>query len=77
MSYCAQLLRFLHFLEPDESKTDAVVAKEMRDHKRRRQTYRAKNVHITKRSQTEVTEYDKKKTGMITSLNPVPDDIAL
>uniref|UniRef100_F6XUE2 U11/U12 small nuclear ribonucleoprotein 48 kDa protein-like n=1 Tax=Ciona intestinalis TaxID=7719 RepID=F6XUE2_CIOIN len=26
----------------------------MRDHKRRRQTYRAKNVHITKRSQTEI-----------------------
>lgn len=35
----------------------------MRDYKRRRQSYRAKNVHITKKSYTEVT------TGRATGLS--------
>nr|XP_009859934.1 U11/U12 small nuclear ribonucleoprotein 48 kDa protein-like isoform X2 [Ciona intestinalis] len=37
-----------------EKITELDFRKNMRDHKRRRQTYRAKNVHITKRSQTEI-----------------------
>nr|CAB3266439.1 U11/U12 small nuclear ribonucleoprotein 48 kDa protein-like [Phallusia mammillata] len=46
--------------EISKSSTDVLPAselarlKEQRDHKRRRQTYRAKNVHITKRTQTEI-----------------------
>lgn len=41
-------------LETEELST-LELWKQQRDHKRRRQTYRAKNVHITKRSQTEVS----------------------
>lgn len=35
-------------------KSHLEVLAEMRDYKRRRQSYRAKNVHITKKSYTEV-----------------------
>ncbi|XP_077453726.1 U11/U12 small nuclear ribonucleoprotein 48 kDa protein [Stigmatopora argus] len=38
----------------DEPKTHLELMAEMRDYKRRRQSYRAKNVHITKKSYTEV-----------------------
>ncbi|XP_039592970.1 U11/U12 small nuclear ribonucleoprotein 48 kDa protein [Polypterus senegalus] len=38
----------------NEPKTRLEVLAEMRDYKRRRQSYRAKNVHITKKSYTEV-----------------------
>ncbi|KAJ7376358.1 Small nuclear ribonucleoprotein [Desmophyllum pertusum] len=38
----------------DESKSRFEVLAEQRDYKRRRQSYRAKNVHITKRSAVEV-----------------------
>nr|XP_002126776.1 U11/U12 small nuclear ribonucleoprotein 48 kDa protein-like isoform X1 [Ciona intestinalis] len=41
-------------LSGSEKITELDFRKNMRDHKRRRQTYRAKNVHITKRSQTEI-----------------------
>ncbi|XP_022083342.1 U11/U12 small nuclear ribonucleoprotein 48 kDa protein-like isoform X2 [Acanthaster planci] len=44
-------------LKTDESakpKTRLEILAEMRDYKRRRQSYRAKNVHITRRSQTEI-----------------------
>ncbi|KAF3692436.1 U11/U12 small nuclear ribonucleoprotein 48 kDa protein [Channa argus] len=40
--------------EPNEPKTHLELIAEMRDYKRRRQSYRAKNVHITKKSYTEV-----------------------
>ncbi|KAK2845153.1 hypothetical protein Q5P01_011812 [Channa striata] len=40
--------------EPNEPKTHLEMIAEMRDYKRRRQSYRAKNVHITKKSYTEV-----------------------
>ncbi len=36
-------------------KTKLEVLAEERDYKRRRQSYRAKNVHITKKSHTEVS----------------------
>uniref|UniRef100_UPI00358E2B39 U11/U12 small nuclear ribonucleoprotein 48 kDa protein isoform X2 n=1 Tax=Myxine glutinosa TaxID=7769 RepID=UPI00358E2B39 len=39
--------------EPKE-KSNLEVLAEMRDYKRRRQSYRAKNVHITRRSHTEI-----------------------
>ncbi|KAM6910409.1 U11/U12 small nuclear ribonucleoprotein 48 kDa protein [Xenentodon cancila] len=38
----------------DEPKSHLELMAEMRDYKRRRQSYRAKNVHITKKSYTEV-----------------------
>lgn len=44
--------------EEKEPKTHLELMAEMRDYKRRRQSYRAKNVHITKKSYTEV------KTGV-------------
>uniref|UniRef100_A0A3B4GBQ8 Small nuclear ribonucleoprotein U11/U12 subunit 48 n=1 Tax=Pundamilia nyererei TaxID=303518 RepID=A0A3B4GBQ8_9CICH len=40
--------------EQNEPKTKLELMAEMRDYKRRRQSYRAKNVHITKKSYTEV-----------------------
>ena len=40
--------------EGDQPKTRFEVLAEQRDYKRRRQSYRAKNVHITKRSAVEV-----------------------
>ncbi|XP_055083983.1 U11/U12 small nuclear ribonucleoprotein 48 kDa protein isoform X2 [Periophthalmus magnuspinnatus] len=40
--------------EQKEPKTHLELMAEMRDYKRRRQSYRAKNVHITKKSYTEV-----------------------
>ncbi|CAK8683178.1 unnamed protein product [Clavelina lepadiformis] len=40
--------------QASSNKSELEVAKEHRDHKRRRQTYRAKNIHITKKSHTEV-----------------------
>nr|XP_061812898.1 U11/U12 small nuclear ribonucleoprotein 48 kDa protein-like isoform X1 [Nerophis lumbriciformis] len=40
--------------EQNEPKTHLERMAEMRDYKRRRQSYRAKNVHITKKSYTEV-----------------------
>lgn len=40
--------------EQNEPKTHLELIAEMRDYKRRRQSYRAKNVHITKKSYTEV-----------------------
>lgn len=40
--------------EQNEPKTHLELMAEMRDYKRRRQSYRAKNVHITKKSYTEV-----------------------
>ncbi|XP_008321151.1 U11/U12 small nuclear ribonucleoprotein 48 kDa protein [Cynoglossus semilaevis] len=40
--------------EEKEPKTHLELMAEMRDYKRRRQSYRAKNVHITKKSYTEV-----------------------
>lgn len=40
--------------EGDQPKTHFEVLAEQRDYKRRRQSYRAKNVHITKRSAVEV-----------------------
>lgn len=36
-------------------KSHLEILAEMRDYKRRRQSYRAKNVHITKKSYTEVS----------------------
>jgi len=42
--------------EPDTSgKTYLQLLKEKRDYKRRRQKYRAKNVHITRKTPTEVS----------------------
>ena len=38
----------------EQAKSHVEVLAEMRDYKRRRQSYRAKNVHITKRSATDV-----------------------
>lgn len=46
-----------HFLLDDSQKgpkSHLEILAEMRDYKRRRQSYRAKNVHITKKSYTEV-----------------------
>uniref|UniRef100_A0A3B3ZZJ6 CHHC U11-48K-type domain-containing protein n=1 Tax=Periophthalmus magnuspinnatus TaxID=409849 RepID=A0A3B3ZZJ6_9GOBI len=43
--------------EQKEPKTHLELMAEMRDYKRRRQSYRAKNVHITKKSYTEVLSY--------------------
>ncbi|XP_038051509.1 U11/U12 small nuclear ribonucleoprotein 48 kDa protein-like [Patiria miniata] len=40
--------------EPAKPKSRLEVLAELRDYKRRRQSYRAKNVHITRRSQTEI-----------------------
>ncbi|XP_061531709.1 U11/U12 small nuclear ribonucleoprotein 48 kDa protein [Phycodurus eques] len=40
--------------QQNEPKTHLELMAEMRDYKRRRQSYRAKNVHITKKSYTEV-----------------------
>ncbi|XP_061675600.1 U11/U12 small nuclear ribonucleoprotein 48 kDa protein [Syngnathoides biaculeatus] len=40
--------------QQSEPKTHLELMAEMRDYKRRRQSYRAKNVHITKKSYTEV-----------------------
>ncbi|XP_034066340.1 U11/U12 small nuclear ribonucleoprotein 48 kDa protein [Gymnodraco acuticeps] len=40
--------------DQNEPKTHLELMAEMRDYKRRRQSYRAKNVHITKKSYTEV-----------------------
>ncbi|MEQ2210498.1 hypothetical protein XENOCAPTIV_014489, partial [Xenoophorus captivus] len=40
--------------EQNEPKSHLELMAEMRDYKRRRQSYRAKNVHITKKSYTEV-----------------------
>lgn len=40
--------------EQNEPKSHLELIAEMRDYKRRRQSYRAKNVHITKKSYTEV-----------------------
>lgn len=40
--------------EQNGPKTHLELMAEMRDYKRRRQSYRAKNVHITKKSYTEV-----------------------
>lgn len=37
-------------------KTYLQLLKEKRDYKRRRQKYRAKNVHVTRRTPTEVSE---------------------
>lgn len=45
--------------EQNEPKTKLELMAEMRDYKRRRQSYRAKNVHITKKSYTEVDELIK------------------
>lgn len=44
--------------EQNEPKTHLELMAEMRDYKRRRQSYRAKNVHITKKSYTEVCRSD-------------------
>lgn len=46
-------------LEEEQSgpKSHLEVLAEMRDYRRRRQSYRAKNVHITKKSYTEVCDY--------------------
>lgn len=41
-------------------KSHLEILAEMRDYKRRRQSYRAKNVHITKKSYTEVRSEKKK-----------------
>lgn len=40
-------------------KSHLEILAEMRDYKRRRQSYRAKNVHITKKSYTEVRSENK------------------
>jgi len=40
--------------EPNKQKSRLEILAEQRDYKRRRQSYRAKNVHITKKSYTEV-----------------------
>ncbi|XP_057689423.1 U11/U12 small nuclear ribonucleoprotein 48 kDa protein-like [Corythoichthys intestinalis] len=40
--------------QQNEPKTHLELMAEMRDYKRRRQSYRAKNVHITKKSYTEI-----------------------
>ena len=50
---------YLIVVQKDSNKQDAEVSSieqlaKQRDYKRRRQTYRAKNVHITKRSTVEV-----------------------
>jgi len=42
--------------EQNEPKSHLELMAEMRDYKRRRQSYRAKNVHITKKSYTEVDD---------------------
>ena len=42
------------FVSEDKPKSQLEILAEMRDYKRRRQSYRAKNVHITKKSYTEV-----------------------
>lgn len=44
----------LNFVSDDKPKSQLEILAEMRDYKRRRQSYRAKNVHITKKSYTEV-----------------------
>ena len=43
--------------EQDENgpRSHLEVMAELRDYKRRRQTYRAQNTHVTKRTPTEVT----------------------
>lgn len=43
--------------QQNEPKTKLELMAEMRDYKRRRQSYRAKNVHITKKSYTEVNTF--------------------
>ncbi|XP_034409131.1 U11/U12 small nuclear ribonucleoprotein 48 kDa protein isoform X1 [Cyclopterus lumpus] len=53
--------------EQNEPKTHLELMAEMRDYKRRRQSYRAKNVHITKKSYTEVIrEVIKVHSGELT-----------
>lgn len=45
-------------------KTPLELMAEMRDYKRRRQSYRAKNVHITKKSYTEVPAGGAARLGL-------------
>jgi len=45
---------FSRLKDGDKPKSQLELMKEQRDYKRRRQSYRAKNVHITKKSYTEV-----------------------
>lgn len=51
-----------------EPKSHLELMAEMRDYKRRRQSYRAKNVHITKKSYTEVGP----RPTMTTHMGAVP-----
>lgn len=50
----ANPLKFLADEGQNGPKSHLEVLAEMRDYKRRRQSYRAKNVHITKKTYTEV-----------------------
>lgn len=49
---------YTSFVDDDQKcpKSHLEIMAEMRDYKRRRQSYRAKNVHITKKSYTEVID---------------------
>lgn len=49
--------------EQNEPKTHLELMAEMRDYKRRRQSYRAKNVHITKKSYTEASNLLRLQCG--------------
>ncbi len=48
----ATYLAFYSYFLAEQSKSEIEKLQEMRDYKRRRQTYRAKNVHITKKTPT-------------------------
>lgn len=51
----------------NEPKSHLELIAEMRDYKRRRQSYRAKNVHITKKSYTEVNQPRKSRFHFISN----------
>ena len=54
---CCTCLWYIIYLVDNEERQLCPVEEmaALRDYRRRRQTYRAKNVHITKKSQTEVS----------------------
>lgn len=54
------LLYFTENSDKDKPKSYLEYMKAVRDYKRRRQSYRAKNVHITKKSYTEVYHMKEK-----------------
>ncbi|KAF8767111.1 U11/U12 small nuclear ribonucleoprotein 48 like protein [Argiope bruennichi] len=55
--------------QDDRPKTHLEILAEQRDYKRRRQSYRAKNVHITKKSYTEVMkEVIENQISMLTEM---------